>query len=467
MKYITALLTLITLYSSCDSSKNTKANGTYLSGEIINPVQSYILLYKNEKITDSISLDRNNRFSHTFSTFEEGLYKIVHGEFQLIHIEEGDSLLMRVNTKEFDESLTFSGYGAAKNNFLINKFLHWEEENSLLKKSYQKTPENFETMLDSMALVHTEELNDFLAKEDFSDGFSEIATVASVLDNYQRKEWYPFARYDEDTFSFIKSLDTDFYSFRESVNLNNTNVQELFSFQRYVNSYLNNLAFMQYGDRSDFDRTSYTHNHYKVKMIDSLITNSKQKERLLKQVARIFIANSNDLSKVDTLFEEIKEVSSSQNTITALDTMYVNNQSMQAGNIIPDLAVITSTGEVNLIIDAFKHPSVIYFWSYLNLAHMKSSHQKAAELQKKYPSFNFIGININTEQDKWLKHVQKNDYALQNEFRFLNPKQAKKQLVLTDINKTIILDEYGTIINSHANLQNENFEENLLAYLSL
>ncbi|TVZ51034.1 TlpA family protein disulfide reductase [Dokdonia sp. Hel_I_53] len=467
MKYVAALIIIFTLCNSCDSSESTKANGTFLSGEIINPVQSYILLYKNEKVTDSIPLDRRNKFSYTFSNLEEGLYRFVHGEFQLLHIEEGDSLLLRVNTKEFDESLTFSGYGAAKNNFLINKFLHWEEENNFLKQRYQKNPENFEKMLDSMAIVHTRGLNEFLAKENFSDNFSEIASAASVLDNYQRKEWYPFARYGEDKYEFIKNLNPNFYNFRESVDLNNRNIEELFSFQRYVNSYMNNLAYMEYGDQHNFDRTSYLHNHHKVKMIDSLITNSRQKERMLKQVARIFIANSNDLKKVDALFDEIKEVSSSQETIEALNDTYANNKSMQAGNKIPKLAVLNTEGKANIMSKAFESPSVLYFWSYLNLPHMKSSHQKAAELQKKYPEFNFVGININTEQDTWLKHLQKNGYSSQKEFRFLNPKQARKQLVINDINKTIVLDKNGTILNSHANLQNAKFENDLIAYLKL
>jgi len=135
MKYIFSTVIIAFLFYSCKNEDTNKANGTYIAGEIVNPVQSYILLYKNEEITDSIPLDRNNRFSYKFDDFEPGLHRLIHGEFQIVHIEEGDSILMRLNTKEFDESLTFSGYGGEKNNFLINKFLHWEEENDFLQKT--------------------------------------------------------------------------------------------------------------------------------------------------------------------------------------------------------------------------------------------------------------------------------------------------------------------------------------------
>ena len=49
--------------------------------------------------------------------------------FNICILQEGDSILIRLNTKEFDESLVFSGQGSEINNFLIEMFLAHEEEN--------------------------------------------------------------------------------------------------------------------------------------------------------------------------------------------------------------------------------------------------------------------------------------------------------------------------------------------------
>ena len=97
---------------------------------------------------------------------------------------------------------------------------------------------------------------------------------------------------------------------------------------------------------------------------------------------------------------------------------------------------------------------------------MDNSHAKASELQRKYPEFNFIAINVNTEHNKWTLHLKKNNFNESQEFRLAKPDQAKKQLVLNDINKTIVLDKNGKILNSHANLHNSKFENELLAYLN-
>jgi len=466
MKYLLLLIILSTTFSSCVFDDNDKSQGTYLGGQIINPVQSYVLLRKGEVVTDSIPLDRRNRFLYKFENLTPGLYRLEHGEHQLVHIEEGDSILIRVNTKDFDESLSFSGYGSDKSSFLLDRYLHWESENETIKNKYQKNPENFQKILDSMAIIHKEELDRFLLDKDYSDEFIEIASAITQFDNYQRKEWYPFAHYGKNKLSFIDSLPSNFYSFRESVDVNNPNLEELYSFRRYLASYVNTLTYLRYGKKHDYDRTSYIHNHHQIAVIDSIITNKELKERLLSQMSRIFIANSNNLEEVDQLFDEIKKVATSPQTISLVDALYDNNKSMQAGNMIPDIMIVGADSGTNTLSSHITKPTVLYFWSYLRMAHMDNSHAKARELQRKYPEFNFIAINVNTEQNKWLLHLDKNNFSESKEFRLSKPEQAKKQLVLNDINKTIVLDRNGTILNSHANLHNSNFENELLAYLN-
>ena len=462
-------LGISTLFFSCNSDEKKTANGTYLAGEIINPVYNHILLYKNDEVTDSIPLDENNRFSYKFNNVESGLYHLKHGEYQILHIEKGDSILLRVNTKEFDESLTYSGYGATKNNYIINNFLHWEEENDLIVKNkvYQKNAADFEKLLDSMAIVHTKELTRFFATQDYPESFREIATAVATFNNYHRRERYPFAKFTKDRYAFFNSLPEDFYSFRKSIDINNKNFQDLFSFRRYVNSYLNSLSYEAYGKDKPFDRASYIHNHYKVVFIDSLITNDIQRERLLNQTARIFIANSNNLKEVYTLFEEIKKVSKSQKTIENLDMSFKVNKILEAGNTIPDVLIKNRKGVSTSFVKAFKKPTVLYFWSYTRQAHMKNAHQKAAELQKKYPEFDFAAINIDNQNIPWIKQLKKNGYSSKFEYQFANPEKAIRIMDLGgDLNKTVVIDKNSTILNSHANLRNYNFENELLVYLN-
>ena len=73
---------------------------------------------------DSLKLDDKNRFLTKLDNHKNGLYKFYHNrEYQYINLEKGDSLLLRLNTFAFDESLFFTGKGAEKNNFYIELFL--------------------------------------------------------------------------------------------------------------------------------------------------------------------------------------------------------------------------------------------------------------------------------------------------------------------------------------------------------
>ena len=111
-------------------------------------------------------------------------------------------------------------------------------------------------------------------------------------------------------------------------------------------------------------------------------------------------------------------------------------------------------------------PTVLYFWSYNSHMHMEESHKKARDLQSKYPEFNFIGVNVNDENSKWIKHVRQHKFDSTMEYRFNDVREARRSLVINDISKTIVLDKHGKILNSHANIHRTDFESELLAYLN-
>ena len=114
---------LIFLFFGCKSTDNNK-NMTFFGGKIKNPKAPYVYLYAGKKVIDSTKLDSNHRFSFLLDSIETGLYTFKHGkEYQYLYLEPKDSLLIYLNTWDFDESLIFSGRGSAKNNYLINLFL--------------------------------------------------------------------------------------------------------------------------------------------------------------------------------------------------------------------------------------------------------------------------------------------------------------------------------------------------------
>ena len=88
------------------------------------------------------------------------------------------------------------------------------------------------------------------------------------------------------------------------------------------------------------------------------------------------------------------------------------------------------------------------------------------ELKSKYPEYDFIGINTDSNYNKWMTIINKSGYKTNLEFQFENVSKSEKELVIHTINKAIIVDKNGTIINGSVNLFNINIEDSLLGYLN-
>ena len=109
---------------------------------------------------------------------------------------------------------------------------------------------------------------------------------------------------------------------------------------------------------------------------------------------------------------------------------------------------------------------MIYFWSSTYRSHI-DSHKKADELKLKYPEIDFIAINVNNDDVKlWRNVIKQYRYNADNEYLLANPKEAKYKLAISPINKVMIIDEKGKIVNAHTSMFNIRFEEELLGLLN-
>ena len=98
------LLGVLIVLSGCNYGLHENST-TYFGGKIKNPVDKYVYFSKNDKVIDSAKIDENNKFSFDLDSIEIGLYTFNHGpEFQYIYLEPKDSLLIYLNTWDFDES---------------------------------------------------------------------------------------------------------------------------------------------------------------------------------------------------------------------------------------------------------------------------------------------------------------------------------------------------------------------------
>tara|TARA_R100001369_G_scaffold23263_1_gene42739 strand:+ start:6911 stop:8323 length:1413 start_codon:yes stop_codon:yes gene_type:complete len=452
----------------CNPNNNTDVDYAYIGGEIINPKNKNIILYNTKgKVVDSITLDANNRFIYKITNLQSGLYSITHGgEYQMILLEPNDSIMLRLNTYDFDESLVFTGHGAKKNNYLIKTYLSNEKEAKKLVKYSKMVPETFHEFLEERRLHELDEFNNFLKDNDESEFFKSIVEDNINYNTYADKEIYPFAYFGNNKLIHTKDLPEDFYSYRSEVDYNANHLSNFFAYNRFLFSHIDNLAIESYYKNnpfhSKFDRHAMTYNKTKLDLIDSIISDETIKNNLLKYKVRDYISYNHTQEEAKELLDYYLEKSTNSIDKQYMVDLVSSLKSLRLGNPIPKLAVVNYNDSEHLLTSIITKPTIIFFWSSNSKMQYRNSHFKVNELKSKFPQMDFLSINVNDNDDKYWKNIiDQYDFPTINEFKFKDTHTARKILAVNYLNKCIVVDELGNILHPNANIFSSEFEETL------
>ncbi len=122
MKKIIFALAVLTVVS-CKKEEVKPIDYTLITGQITNPNGDKITIYKGREIVKEIPLDENGKFADTLR-IAEGKYVFNNGnEIAYIYVAKGEHFNLTLDTKEFDESLKFTGLGADANTYFRKETL--------------------------------------------------------------------------------------------------------------------------------------------------------------------------------------------------------------------------------------------------------------------------------------------------------------------------------------------------------
>ncbi|MDX1463594.1 MAG: hypothetical protein R3359_11095 [Marinirhabdus sp.] len=454
------------LLLSCSNSNTDEDSTTVIGGEIVNPKTNNVVLFKDDAVIDTIPLSEDNTFFYTLDNPKAGLYSFQHSEFQMFYLEPGDSLMLRLNTLDFDESLQYSGEGAKENNFLMDLFLQNENDAKALVNYYMLPPAEFQAKLDSIEKVNNKKYKAFLKKNDFSEGFKNVAQSNLDYYGYTKKEMYTSVFNKNEERVAQGNFPKDFYDYRDDIDFGNSKLRTYYPYYRFLDVYFDNVAYPLYKDELDPNRRSFIHNYNKIKLIDSLITNDSLKEKLIVRNMRRYLLHAKDPEKEKEMLAFFKTYVDDPKTINTMEQLASATMKLTPGQKIPNVVLVNTDNTANNLLSLLKKPTVLYFWSIESVKHFKEIHAKAAELASKYPEYQFIGINTDTHYKKWKKAVQASGYNESNEYQFEDIENAEHDLVLTSHNKAMVVSAEGTIWESNTNLFNPKIEQQLLGFLN-
>ncbi len=466
-RYFIFSLLLTSISFGCKVNTDN-SNYAYVGGEIVNPKNNSVILYNTKgKVVDSVTLDSNNRFIYKVKDLNPGLYSFTHGgEYQLVLLEPNDSVMFRLNTYDFDESLVFTGEGARKNNYLIETYLANEQQAKKLVHYSKMNPEEFNKFVEERRNNELTKFHNFLQDKEESELFKTIIETNINYNSYADKEIYPFAYFGNNKLIHIKDLPEDFYTHRKVIDYNAAHLSHLYAYNRFLFSHIDNLAAENYYQNHDFhsafDRHSIDYNKSKLDLIDSIVSDETIKNNLLKYKTRDYVSYNHTEAEAEEMLNYYLPKSTNNEDKESIKELVCSLKLLRQGNPIPNLEMVNydnTEHDLNSIIDK---PTIIYFWSSNSKMQYRNSHYKVKSLKYAFPQVEFVSINLNSDDDKsWKSIINNYDFPTENEYKFKYPAKARKVLAVNYLNKAIIVNENGMILHPNVNIFKSDFIEML------
>ena len=462
IKIFSLVLPIIALLSSCKSEFKGCEYVAYFGGEVVNPNNPYVLFCKDNEVIDTLKLDENNRFFTQFDSLAPGLYSFKHEpEYQYVYFDKNDSIMVRVNSKEFDESVVFCGRGEEKNNFLMEMYLKNEKDKSNMFELFNDNFEDFSKEIDSTYSKETVFYNTKKAEIKWSDDFDLFAKASLDFNYYSKKELYPLVHKIRTGEDMIEKLPADYYNYRKTIDFNNVELSNYAPYVMYLSHMLNNMGTINYHNHFSEKDLALKTNINKMTLADTLIKNKMVKDNILNNIAFTYLLEDQNMTNNNKFLNTYKKLSTDKSKKNEITTLCNAIQMLKVGGTLPEVPLIDSKGYTISLASLTKPNTVFFFWTEKAKSHLEAVHIKVMALKSKFPQYNFVAVNINDSEEDWKSTLDKYKFKGVTELHCSDFETIKNKWAINKIHRTIVLDDKGLIKNAFTNIFDSQFEENL------
>lgn len=444
-KYLVPFI-LILLFG-CNKSEIKKA--TFFGGKIINPKSSYITLSDNYNFNDTIYLKKDNSFLGSYKNFKKGLYIFRHGsEHQYVYLEPTDSLLFRLNTWGFDESLVFSGKNAIRNNRLIESFLQAEQDEKDFSKFKNLPQQIYLKKIDSVKKVKQNSINNYKNSVDNpSFDFIEILNISLLYPVYNNLEQYAIHKFKEEN---SEKLVDSYFNYRSDINFRKDSLIFFGPYYRLMMDKLYNDVYLK-KDKSDNFTIDLLNN------IDVKIYSEEIKNKLLyNTVIRHFFREPNKENVKDIFFTFFKlntNIKQKKNVQRLINDIKL----LKEGYKLPSFNLVDFKGEKKNILNIIKGKNAVILFKDYKYASDEWIASRTNYLMKKNPDVTFIIVNLSTTSKRYTKKINiKYQYTIPLNSDVCNFSSSKFPRVILIDKKGVIKNGYTSLSSKNINLQIRN-----------
>ncbi len=208
MKRLLALCIAVICFAC---KEEPKIDYALFSGKIENPKEEKVVILKGRETVKEIKLKKDGTFADTLK-IESGYYSFSHGrESSAIHLSPGNNIKVTLDTKEFDETIKYTGIGSDNSNFLAAKYLAEENSSFDFAKIFALEEADFMSEINKVKTTKTEFLANAIG---ITDAFKTLEEknidfeYLSFIQNYTSAHSYYAKKPDfKASDDFMKPLD--------------------------------------------------------------------------------------------------------------------------------------------------------------------------------------------------------------------------------------------------------------------
>lgn len=455
-------LAALSVLTSCKKEFDADNYVAYFGGEVENPQSRYVLFCQNNVVLDTLPLKADNTFFVKFDSLAPGLYTFKHEpEYQYVYFDKNDSIRVHIDSKDFDQSIIFCGRGDQKNNFLMEMYLRNEKEKN---KIFDVLDYEAPKFLSYINKVNADNIAFYKSKKEeikWNDEFDVYAQGMYLFPHYTRKEIYPIVHKMRTGNDVSKALPKDYYDFRKTIDFSDEKMTDFSPFVMYLNYMLNNVGSIHYHNHfSEVDLALKT-NVNKLKIADTLIKNEKVKNIVVNSIAFQYLLEDQNMVNNQEFLKHYYKIATDKSKKNEILKLGKAINQLTDGKKLPSVTLLDAAGKNVNSSSLITKNTILFFWSEELNSHLVAAHKKALELQKKYPNYEFIAINLDKNPNTWKEALTKYSFGSIRQYHCSNFEEIKNKWAITKVHRTMIINKDLTIKNGFTNMFDIRFEEDL------
>lgn len=444
--FTVAALITITLFSVHATAAVT------IRGHITNAKAKkvYIRYYKEYLtyqvgVADSATLDKAGNFSMTFDWPAPYPAELFHGdEVTYMFLAPGYDLSVTLDTKQFDETVKYTGNGADVNNYLTKRALLTKPVSA--RVMYQKPENEFTQAIDSSYRAHMDFFNKWFAGADKNN-----AAVTAFI-NYQRAEhiytWAIQKSYYPSTYTYFTKaqpvIPANYYDFLKEAPLHNHDA--LLS-----SAYLRFLHYNIY--RQAQDQKVLDSNASETQIVLDIINrdfNGEEKEYLYVQQIKTLLEKQ-DVNSAYALFEKYKTFAKNAAYLDILQQVFSITESLSPGKEAPNFAGVDLNGKKMQLSDY--HGKVVYVdvWaSWCGPCVREIPYAEKLQEELKGKDIVFLCVSVDENEGSWKNIIKQKNIGGVHVRSYDQANNVSALYNVDGIPRYMIIGKDGKIVDSNA-----------------